>query len=62
MQITSQYRLEVLFKRTPYADTFRSIQNFKTKEVRFQDIFYTFYIHILVVNGSFILEILITNI
>ena len=40
MQITSQHRLEVLFKRTPYAETFRYIQNFKPKEVRFQDIFY----------------------
>ena len=39
MHITSQHRLEVLFKRTPYADTFRYIQNFKPKEKRFQDIF-----------------------
>ena len=40
MHITSQHRLEVLFKRTPYADTFRYIQNFKPKQIRFQDIFY----------------------
>ena len=40
MHITSQ--LEVLYKRTPYADTFRFIQNFKPKQVRFQDIFYIF--------------------
>ena len=37
--ITSQHELEVLFKRTPYADTFRYIQNFKPKQVHFQDIF-----------------------
>ena len=35
MQITSHHRLEVMFKRTPYADTFRYIE-----EVRFQDVFY----------------------
>ena len=40
MHITSQHRLEVLFKRTPYAETFRYIQNFKPKQVPFQDIFY----------------------
>ena len=40
MHITSQHRLEVLFKKTPYADTFRHIQNFKPRQVRFQDIFY----------------------
>ena len=40
MHITSKHRLEVLFKRTPYADTFRYIQNFKPKQIRFQDIFY----------------------
>ena len=40
MHITSQHRLEILFKRTPYADTFRYIQNFKPKQIRFQDIFY----------------------
>ena len=40
MHITSQHRLEVLFKRTPYADTFRFIQNFKPRQVWFQDIFY----------------------
>ena len=40
MQITSQQRLEVLFKRTPYADTFRYIQNFKPKQIRFQNTFY----------------------
>ena len=40
MQITSQHRLEVLFRRTPYADKFRYIQNFKPKQIRFQDIFY----------------------
>ena len=40
MHKTSQHRLEVLFKRTPNADTFRYIQNFKPRQVRFQDIFY----------------------
>ena len=40
MHITSQHRLEVLFKRTPYADTVRYFQNFKNKQVRFQNIFY----------------------
>ena len=40
MQITSQHILEVLFKRTPYVDTFRFIQNFKPRKVPFQDIFY----------------------
>ena len=40
MQITLQHRREVLFKRTPYADTFRYIQNFGPKQIRFQDIFY----------------------
>ena len=40
MHITYQHRLEVLFKRTPYSDTFRYIQNFKPKQVRFQDEFY----------------------
>ena len=40
MHITSQHRLEILFQRTPYADTFRYIQNFKPKQIRFQDIFY----------------------
>ena len=40
MHITSQHRLEVLFKRKHYADTFRYIQNFKPRQVRFQDIFY----------------------
>ena len=40
MHITSQPRLEVLFKKTPYAYTFRYIQNYKPKQVRFQDIFY----------------------
>ena len=40
MQITSQHRLEVMFERTPYADTFTYIQNFKPKKVRFQNIFY----------------------
>ena len=30
MQITSQQRLEILFRRTTYADAFRNIQNFKT--------------------------------
>ena len=40
MHITSQHRLEVLFRRTAYADTFRYIQNFKPRQVRFQDIFY----------------------
>ena len=29
----------MLFKRTPYADTFRYIHNFKPKQIRFQDIF-----------------------
>ena len=46
MHVISQHRLEVLFKRTPYADTFRYIRNFKTRQVRFQDIFYNFH-HIL---------------
>ena len=40
MHITSQHRLEVLIKRTPYADTFRYNKNFNPKQVRFQDIFY----------------------
>ena len=40
MQITSQQRLEVLLKRTLYADTFLYIQNFKPKQIRFQIIFY----------------------
>ena len=40
MQITSQDRLEVLFGRTPYVETFRYIQNFKPKQIGFQDIFY----------------------
>ena len=40
MHITSQYELEILFQRTPYADTFRYTQNFKPKQVHFQDIFY----------------------
>ena len=40
MQITSQCRIKVLFKRTTYAYTFRFIQNFKPKQVRFQDFFY----------------------
>ena len=40
MQNTSQHRLEVLFKRIPYADTFRYIQKFKPIQIRFQDIFY----------------------
>ena len=40
MHITSQHRLQVLFKRTPYADTFRYIQNFEPQQVRFQKIFY----------------------
>ena len=29
-----------MFKRTPYADTFRYTQNFKPKQIRFQDIIY----------------------
>ena len=40
MHITSQHRLEILFKRTHYADIFRYIQNFKPRQVRFKDIFY----------------------
>ena len=40
MQITLQHRFEVLFIRTQYADTFRYIQNFKPKQIRFKDIFY----------------------
>ena len=40
MHITSQHRLEVLFKRTPYSDTFRYIQNLNPRQVRFQDVFY----------------------
>ena len=39
MHITSQHRLEILFKRKPYADTFRYIQNFKPRQVRFQVFF-----------------------
>ena len=66
MQITSQHILEVLFKRTPYADTFRYIQNIKPKQIRFQDIFYIskiiFYVHIRAVNGFSIFENLMTNI
>ena len=41
MQIVSQHGLEVLFKRTPYADIFRYIQNFKPKQIHFQDILQT---------------------
>ena len=40
MQITSQHRLEWLFRRISYADTIRYIQGFKTKQICFQDIFY----------------------
>ena len=40
MYLTSQHRLEVLFKRTPYADNFRYIKKFKPRQVRFQEIFY----------------------
>ena len=40
MPITSQHRLEILFKGTPYADTFKYIQNFKHKQIRFQKILY----------------------
>ena len=40
MQITSQDRLEVLFGRTPFAETFWFIQNFKSKQILSQDIFY----------------------
>ena len=40
MYITSQHELEIMFKRTPYADTFRYIQIFKPKQAHFQDIFY----------------------
>ena len=40
MQLTSQHRLEVLFNRTPYADTFRCIPIIKPKQIRFQDIVY----------------------
>ena len=40
MHISSHYRLEVLFKGTPYLDTFRYIQKFKPKQVHFQNIFY----------------------
>ena len=39
MQISSQRRLEILFKKTPYTDTFIYIQDFKPKQIRFQDIF-----------------------
>ena len=46
MHITSQQRLEVLFKRSRYADTFRYIPNFKPRQVRFQAIFYNIH-HIL---------------
>ena len=40
MQKVSQQMLYVLFRRTPYADTFRYIKTFKTKQIGFQDIFY----------------------
>ena len=40
MRITSQQRLEVLFRRTPFADTFQYIKNYKTKRICLQDIFY----------------------
>ena len=40
MQITSQRKLEIIFQRTPYADNFRYIQDFKPKQVHFLDIFY----------------------
>ena len=40
MHITSQHILEVLIERTTYADTFRYIQNFKLRQVGFQDIVY----------------------
>ena len=30
----------MFFKRTAYADTFRYIPNFKTKQIRFEDFFY----------------------
>ena len=40
MHITSQHILELLLKRTPYADTFRFTEIFKPRQVRFQDIFY----------------------
>ena len=43
MQITSQDRLEVLFGRTPYVETFRYIQNLKPKQIGFQDVFYNLY-------------------
>ena len=39
MQNNSQHRLDVSFRRTPYADTFRYTQSFKTQQIRFQDIF-----------------------
>ena len=41
MQITSQHRLETLFRRTSYAKSFRYIQSFTTKQNRFQDNFCT---------------------
>ena len=54
MHITSQHRLEVLFKRTSYADTFRYTQNFKPRQVRLSfTTLITFYVHKLVVNGFF---------
>ena len=40
MHITSEHRLEVLFKRTPYVDAFRYIEIFKPKQTPFQDTFY----------------------
>ena len=40
IKITLKERLEVFFRRSPYADTFRKVQSFQTKQTRFQDIFY----------------------
>ena len=63
MQIISKHRLEVLFKRTPYADIFRCVQNFKPRQIGFPDIIYNLD-HILCSHtcreGVFILETLIT--
>ena len=58
VQLTSQHRLEVLFCRTPYADTFRYIQrqnNYAFKA--FSTTLITFYIHTIVVSGFFIRDI-----
>ena len=56
MQITSRHRLEVLFKRIPYAHTFRYIQIFKPRQFCFREILITFYIHTLIANEFFYIK------